>query len=97
MTESDDVSDAMNAFVERMFERMIHDVCVTRASSRVLDAVLELLFMRLCEPLDSTDHVVPPMFTGLPMVLRWDYFGGELFPDGRWSTEQWLALAGCAP
>lgn len=106
---SSDLAQRVDKFVDHLFAKMLHEAILTRASSRVMDGVLEVLFSQLLlrRPTDSEllslwldqyddadGTVIPPMFTGLPMVLHWDYFGGELFPDGRWSTKEWLQNGG---
>jgi len=101
------------SFADATYRRLLRDACVLFADRRVLDAVLALLFARLAEqPMiaeSTTDdewlltsgldngRVDPPMFTGLPMRMTWDFYGAELFPDGRWDTDTWLLMMGYKP
>lgn len=101
----DDLLALMKRTADHVYARVLSEVCVERASSRVLDGVLQTIFhhLMLSQPteaellawwLDASrptlSDVLPPRFDGLPMLLQWDYLGAEMFPEGRWSTADWI-------
>jgi hypothetical protein len=103
------LDDEAESFIDRAFRKMVHDACVTYGAHRVLDAVLGVLFMRIAgvaaaasfesdNVFDTYDYdsgyLDPVSYSGLPMRMNWDYFGSELFVDGRWSTSRWLRAVG---